>query len=202
MPGRGRPRLGDEKLTDAERKERWDQRQRNDDGANAKEPQRKPVTIYLREEALQALRTARADSKYLGRNSLRDSRYVEDLLLKRSKRSARANADAKLIDELRAALSHYQVELVHMATIVKARLLKVRADKRLRSKIIDELRQPPSREAFAEECKRRNALVDERHLDRLATDLLPLLKDPATADYHGKIRRRLETYIERLFGLN
>lgn len=202
MPGPGRPRLGTEKLSDADRKARWDERIRNADGKVPGEPARKPVVIYLCEEARQALRVARSDAKHVGKGAVRDSLLVEDLLLRPGRRTAREKRDAQLIEELRNALEFRQAETFRLAAALKARGLSARSNKRLTMQIVEQLRAPISGQAVAEECKRRNASASEGALEQLARGLLPLLQRPATADYHGKMRRRIEAYIECLFGLN
>lgn len=186
MPGPGRPRLGAEKLTSAQRKERWDKLQRNKDGSNLEEPERKPVTIYLCEEALEVLRKTRGDSRLLGKGSLRDSHLVEDLLLKRLGSTEGVEADVNLIEELRAAVARLDKDAEYWKKTAKF--------EQNRARTIDP-------QLLADECIRRSDAQGTHHLDKLAEALLPLLMYPTTSGYHLKFRRRLEEYFERLFGV-
>lgn len=80
MATRGRPRVHPEGMSPAEIKRDWDKKMRNDDGRVPGEPKRKPVVIYLSDEARKVISDERRAAKEAKLSPVLTSKLIEDLL--------------------------------------------------------------------------------------------------------------------------
>lgn len=211
MASRGRPPLGDAKLTSAERKRRWDQLMRNADGADPSRPSRKPVMVYLDEEAIKALQERRDAHQYAKLPALTDSAFVEQLL-KDSARELRSRKPAK------GYSPHRHMELLRELVQQMSALewsnppLQVTVQRRRRDDdgFFDDLpvpaatRLPPANEDVLLTCMaamRKNSSLNAK----LARDLAAFgtedkwANNIAQAD--NKIQGRLDEYLRAILGV-
>lgn len=190
-------------MDSASRKRRWVERMRNEGGGDPASPRRVAVQVYVSEEARAVFGRMRALARELQRAPISNSDLVEQLLLALDQRKFHLeNVGCSLDDVLQrcrrlkaeVASAHAQLRLFHEEP--------VRVTRRSLPKILEKIETPPSRQAIAMEIKRVHNSVRHGPLTALANDLAPLFvatkEDP---DFHTKLKRRVEAYLERLFGV-
>lgn len=204
-PKRGRPRVGAEVMDSATRKRRWTEQMRNEGGNDPQAPRRSAVQVYLSDDARAVFAKVRALAKELGRPSISNSVVVERLLLLAlGRRDFVLEGVGYTISDV---LSHFKIQRAKVAFAEAQLRLRnetpVRLNKRSLPQILERIERPPSREAIAMEIKRAHNTPGVGALHELVNDLRPLLAaTKPDRDFEGKLRRRIEAYLERLFGLS
>lgn len=200
MSTRGRPKLGPQALTATERKRRWDLLMRNSDGADPTRPTRRPVVIYLSDEAREVLRNERALAREAQVAPCLDSALVEQLLLRHSTASTQAR-DGLPLDRLLNSFSTMRRALA-VARLERDRLINGRG--RTSKSLLAELSALEHREVDATqigtECLRRNNTAPDQFFEKLAGELQALLlHTQRSGDLTSKLRRAIGSHIGRLF---
>lgn len=91
MATRGRPRVHPEGTTAKDLKREWDKRMRNAHGEEPSQPQRKPVVIYLSDEARETISDERKTATGAGIPPVLTSQLIEDLLRDHARDPLRRN---------------------------------------------------------------------------------------------------------------
>lgn len=190
-------------MDSAERKRRWVEQMRNEAGADPNSPKRKPVQVYLSDEARAVFGRMRGLAKELKCPAMSNSEIVEQLLLGLNRSrfqleqlgfSAAEVLNRYLLLKAEVVSLRTQLELCHEEPVP--------AGRRSLSQVLARIETPPSREAMASLIKRANNTAEPAAVELLARDLAPLFasanRDP---EFHGKLVRRIESHLERLFGL-
>ena len=199
---RGRPRIGAEVMDSADRKRRWASQMRNEDQRVPGAPKRKAVQVYLSDDARAVFGKIRALAKELDQPSISNSELVEQLLQALDQRKPDLEDVGYSVEDVLAQFKRLKARVAVLEAQLRLHNEKpMRINKRSLPKILEKLEAPPSREAIAMEIRRVHNSPGTRTLDELAKDLRPLLT--ATnfdRDFHVKLRRRIGTYLEHLFG--
>lgn len=122
MTKRGRPTIGDAKMTAKERRQRWDAQMRNADGAMADQPSRTPVVVYLSEPARVVLKSARVLTKEAALAARTDSEVIEEALRLYENNVGdvvNGTRQADVLDRinfLKSEVAYYSKLLLHPAT--------------------------------------------------------------------------------------
>ncbi len=202
MATRGRPRLNERPMTSSERKKFWVIRMRNDGGIDPGQPSRRPVEIYLREEAREVLRQERKLAKDFGLPAQRDSKLIEDLLLWHASHADRSDRAGLSILELRRRLREKDAAIdAARADLVNHLEQPIKRNIRTLKHLLEAKRSEPSPTDLAQECKRRNNTASATMIDKLVSELRPLFAHPmGSSDFTSKVRRQIEAHIDRIFG--
>lgn len=190
-------------MDSASRKRRWVELMRNEDLRDPASPTRRPVQVYLSDEARAVFGRTRTLAKELDCPSISNSELVEQLLLALDARQFQLDQVGCSLQEVLAKLSRLNAEIaVLRAQLRLCREEPVRVGKRSLHQVLERLETPPSRKAIALEIKRAHNAVGAFELNALAKEISPLLafavSDP---EFPDKLKRRIEAYLERLFGL-
>lgn len=200
---RGRPRIGAEVMDSAERKRRWASQMRNDDGKVQDAPRRRPVQVYLSEDARAVFGRTRTLAKELQRPSISNSELVEQLLLALDQRVFDLEGVGLCVNDVLAEFRRLKAKVAFAEAQLRLQDEKpLRVSKRSLPKVLEKIETPPSREAIAMEIKRAHNRPGTRALAELAKELRPLLASAEVDPYfYAKLRRRIENYLERVVGL-
>lgn len=190
-------------MDSAGRKRRWVELMRNEDLRDPASPTRRPVQVYLSDEARAVFGRTRALAKELNRPSISNSELVEQLLLALNARQFQLGQVGCSLQEVLERLSRLNAEIaVLRAQLRLCREEPVRVGKRSLLQVLERLETPPSRKAIALEIKRAHNAVGAFELKALAREISPLLANAASdRAFPDKLKRRVEAYLERLFGL-
>jgi hypothetical protein len=200
---RGRPRVGAEVMDSADRKRRWASQMRNEDQRVPGAPKRKAVQVYLSEDARAVFGKIRTLAKELDQPSISNSVLVEQLLQALDQRKPDLEDVGYSVEDVLAQFKRLKARVAVVEAQLRLHNEKpMRVSKRSLPKILEKLEAPPSREAIAMEIRRAHNRPGVRALEELAKDLRPLLASTKVdPDFHVKLRRRIEVYLERVVGL-
>jgi len=200
---RGRPRVGAEVMDSAARKRRWASQMRNGDDSDPEAPKRRPIQVYIGDDAHAVFGKIRRLAKELEQPSISNSELVEQLLRALDQRELDLEHVGYSVEDVLTQFKRLKAKVAFAEAQLRSYNEKpMRVSKRSLPKILEKIETPPSREAIAMEIKRAHNSPGTRALDELAKDLRPLLAaTKVDRDFHVKFRRRIETYLERLFGL-
>ena len=213
MASRGRPPLGEAKMSSAERKRRWDSLMRNADGADQARPTRKPVTVYLDEAAISALQVRRKVHQIAELPALTDSTFIEQLLKDSVRRQSPDTPRKQYSPRRHMELLQSIVEELNALEADEAPL-RFKLERRHRSSDDDDAdadvvphtkqRLPPTNSDAFEICMaavRRNARLNAK----LASNLAALSSEPKKNreewQVESKIQGRIEDYLREILDI-
>ncbi|TXG99912.1 MAG: hypothetical protein E6R08_00325 [Nevskiaceae bacterium] len=210
MAKRGRPLIGEAKLSAKERKQRFDGRMRNANGEVPGQPSRTPVVVYLSEAARSALRNQRLLASEAELPALVDSVVIEAALEERLGAALTLDADRvrrlkEHIQWLEAQLGHYQSLYLHVGRGNGPGDLKVRKQwfqQVVRGRIDASPGRVASSRDLAVKCRAAIQGLSGYEARKLVVDLVAIERNKLEFEDHEKaLADRLCDYMDRALGV-
>lgn len=209
MAKRGRPPIGDAKMTPQQRKERWDVLMRNADGAVPDQPSRTPVVVYLSEAARDVLKRQREIAKGLMHAPLKDSEVVEEGLrlfasgIASPENEARQEELLEEVDFLQSKLEHYADMLQRPVPGYSGTSLRVR--KQWYADTVRRLEADaakPSPKVVADIATEAISRLPGYFMEQLAVDLDALRRSGLPLEQREQqMAKRLARYLDQVLGV-
>lgn len=174
---------------------------RNADGADPARPARRPVVIYLSDEAREVLKGERALAHEARLPPCLDSELVEQLLLRHASTADAASRNGMPLSQLVDSFKSMRAAL-KVARLERDRLLngQGRTSKALLAELQELEHRPIEAGQLALECQRLNNTAPDHLFARLAEDLRALvLHEKHDRSLATKVRRAIGEHIGRLF---